>query len=170
MVRLIALVCALTLGVAACAGASAPTPQIIYVTPTPSATQAPLAGGSANPSPSQSLTSLDVVRAFVAAGLEAADPSVMTVKDFGLAPKRTDDATRFLIPSLGPDSGGRAFVFATVEDLRATKAYYDSLGTTSAAFFSWTFANEPVLVLVQINGQLSEAKAAKYKTVVNGLR
>src|SRR5450759_3854076 len=41
MVRLIALVCALTVGVAACAGASAPTPQIIYVTPTPSAAQAP---------------------------------------------------------------------------------------------------------------------------------
>lgn len=94
----------------------------------------------------------------------------MTVKDFGLAPKLTDDGTRFLVPSLGDGAGGRAFTFKNIDDLRKTKEYYDKLGESSAAFFSWTFANEPARVLVQINGELPEAKANAYKDVVQGLK
>ncbi len=121
-------------------------------------------------SPAQpNLTSKEVVAAFVQAGLEAEAPASMTVDDFGLAPKKTDDATRFLIPSLGADSGGRAFVFEDVADLRDTKAYYDEIGEESAALFSWTFANEDAGVLVQINGELAEDEARRYEEVVAGL-
>jgi len=123
-------------------------------------------GGTA----STSVTSTDVVSAFVAAGLDAESPTAMTVADFGAAPKLTEDGTRFLIPSLGEGSGGRAMVFTSVDDLRKTKEYYDALGESSAMFFSWTFANEPVHVLVQINGELPEAEATKYGQVVADLK
>lgn len=126
-------------------------------------------GGDQAPPAESPLTSEDVVAAFAEAGLEAEDPTPMTPEDFGLAPMKTDDATRFLIPSLGADSGGRAFVFDDVADLRDTKAYYDELGEESAAFFSWTFANEEVGVLVQVNGELAEADAGRYEEVVAGL-
>lgn len=110
-----------------------------------------------------------VVEAFKAAGLEAEDAADMTIKDFGAAPKLTDDATHFLLPSLCSDCGGRAFVFSSLDDLRTTKDYYDSLGKSSAMFFSWTFANEGKLVLVQLNGELAKAKAMQYQKVVAGL-
>ena len=93
----------------------------------------------------------------------------MTGEDLGLAPKLTADATHFLVPSLCADCGGRAFIFANLDDLRATKAYYDSPGKSSAPFFSWTFANEPLLALVQVNGQLPKVKADAYKKVVEEL-
>lgn len=123
------------------------------------------AGGSSAPA----LTSKQVVAKLDAAGLEAARPRPMENDDFGLAPKRTDDATRFLIPSLGSDSGGRVLVFTDTEDLEATKSYYDKLGESSAAFASHTFANEDRGVLLQLNGELPKAKAEKYGNVVQDL-
>ncbi|MGH8886254.1 MAG: hypothetical protein ACRDYX_13965 [Egibacteraceae bacterium] len=81
----------------------------------------------------------------------------------------TDDATRFLIPSLGEDAGGRAFVLQSVEDVAKMKAAYDAAGQGSGMFFSWTFANNDRRVLVQINGNLPESEAKKYAAVVAGL-
>ncbi len=118
---------------------------------------------------SGAITSASVVQAFKTAGLEAESAHPMTVEEWGLAQMSTDDATRFLIPSLGPDNGGRAFVFHSLDDLRAAKAYYDSFGPKGSSTFSWTYANEPLLVLVQINGGLADDKAAAYGQVVADL-
>lgn len=124
------------------------------------------------------LTSMEVVSALRAAGLEAEDPRPMAPNEFGVAPVLTDDATRFTIPSLtqpfggGPDgsgSGGRAFVLDSVEDLRRMKAVYDELGRNSGMLFSWTFANEEQMVLVQLNGTLPQEQAAQYGAVVASL-
>lgn len=171
----VVLVGLMAVAIGACSGGSSATPSA-GSTAAPAATPVATESAAGVPTPSAqlpspspaALTSAAVVQAFSDAGLEATSPREMTVKDFGLAPKRTDDATHFGLPSLCSDCGGRAFVFQNVDDLRATKDYYDSLGESSAMFFSWTFANEDKLVLVQLNGELSKAKAAKYGEVVAG--
>lgn len=119
--------------------------------------------------PASSTSSREVVGEFRKAGLEVGKATKMTREDFGLAPLKTDDATRFLIPSLGTDSGGRAFVFEDTDSLKATKAYYDKLGEGSAAFFSHTFANEDAGALVQINGELPDNRAKAYERVIDQL-
>jgi len=125
-------------------------------------------GGDSSVS-SGGVTSKAVVQRFAAAGLEAGSPRAMTAQDFGIAPMKTDDATRFLIPSLGSDSGGRAFVFDDLGDLAETKQVYDDAGKESGLLFSWTFANEDRGVLVQINGDLPKRKANRYRDVIADL-
>jgi hypothetical protein len=105
----------------------------------------------------------DVVAAFREAGLEAEDPRPMTVDDYGFAPYICD-GTRFLIPSLGKDSGGRVFVCADEDDQATLRGYYEDLGEGSAALFSWVFEEDDVLV--QINGELDEATARRYEAAI----
>lgn len=81
----------------------------------------------------------------------------MEKRDYGLAPMAAVDAYRILIPKLGADAGGRVFSFDNEEDLARTKRYYDELGKSSAAFHSWTFVHDNVLV--QLNGDLSREEA-----------
>lgn len=121
------------------------------------------------PAESQSVSSADVVAAFKRAGLPAENPARIPPNQFGIAPVLTSDATRFLIPSLGEDAGGRAFVLDSPEDLAKMKAAYDAVGRESGLLFSWTFVNEDRLVLVQINGDLPEVEAKKYGGVVAAL-
>lgn len=92
----------------------------------------------------------------------------MTKDDYGMAPMAAVEGTHFLIPSLCSDCGGRILSFAAQPDLDMTKAYYDSLGKSSAAFFSWTFVKDNILV--QINGDLPEAKARKYESALGNLK
>lgn len=115
------------------------------------------------------LTSREIVERFDRAGLDAERPARLEDNELGVAPNATDDRTRFLIPSLGEDAGGRVFVFDNVDGLRRTKEAYDELGEGSGLLFSWTFANERRGVLVQINGDLPKAKAERYAAVVRGL-
>jgi hypothetical protein len=84
----------------------------------------------------------------------------MTRRDLGMAPYRTDDMTRFLIPSLGAAAGGRVMVFKDNADRDAVAAYYRGLGRQSAAFYSHVFTADRALV--QINGDLPDAKAARF--------
>jgi hypothetical protein len=109
-----------------------------------------------------------VVAKLQSEGLVAEKPKAMEPNDFGIAPV-SDDATHFLIPSLGSDAGGRAFVFKSTEELQKTKSSYDDLGKKSGLLFSWTFANEDKGVLIQINGDLPKAQAKRYEAVVAGL-
>ncbi len=109
----------------------------------------------------------DVLTAFKDAGLEAEDAKEMTKDDYGMAPMKAVEAKRFLIPSLGEDSGGRIFSFDNEEDLEQTKAYYDDLGKETAMLFSHTASNKNILI--QINGDLEDKKFDKYKKVLNSL-
>jgi hypothetical protein len=110
-----------------------------------------------------SVTGDDVVTAFKNAGLEAEGSYPMTNDDYGPAPY-VCTGTRFLIPSIGADNGGRIFICENAEDLASLKNYYDELGKSSALFFSWTFAKGNVLV--QINGDLPEDKARQYEAAI----
>jgi hypothetical protein len=109
------------------------------------------------------VTGDDVVASFKAAGLEAENPSAMTKDDYGPAPY-VCTGTRFLVPSIGADSGGRIFICDSTEDREALANYYNELGKSSALFFSWVFTKDNVLV--QINGDLPEETARKYEAAL----
>jgi hypothetical protein len=124
--------------------------------------------------------STEAIQAFVDSGLEAANPRPMTRTDYGAAPLLAVEGTRFQIPSLAKDLdsdgqtneeeadiGGRVLSFTSQDDLAQSKAYYDDLAKTSAAFFSHTFVKDNLLV--QINGDLPDDKAALYEQALQGL-
>ena len=109
-----------------------------------------------------------VIDAFIAAGLEAENPSPVTKDDYGLAPMTDIEGTHFFITSLCSDCGGRAFSFATQEDLQLMKDYYDRLSEASALFFSWVFVKGNILV--KINGDLPDETARQYKAALNNMK
>lgn len=102
-----------------------------------------------------------IVAAFKAAGLEAETPTAMVASDYGAAPF-VATGVRFLIPSIGADSGGRAFV-GTKDEITQLRNYYEALGKQSALLFSWVFVTPDGKALVQINGELPEDQAKKYE-------
>lgn len=108
-------------------------------------------------------TAQDVISAFKAAGLEAENPTPMGPRNYGFAPY-VCKGVRFLIPSLGEDSGGRILACPNAADRDAIAGYYERLAKKSAAFFSWVFVKGNVVV--QINGDLEEEKARKYERVI----
>lgn len=116
--------------------------------------------------PTASITSDGVIAALKAAGLEAETPTKMQPKDFGIAPVLCE-GTRFLVPSLGPDNGGRVFICKNADDAAKTKAAYDAMGEQSGLLFSWAFTKGNVVV--QMNGDMDEAQAKQYETVINAL-
>lgn len=115
--------------------------------------------------PSTQLTADQIIDAFKAAGLEAEGVRLMTKDDYGMAPF-VCKGVRFFIPSLGEDQGGRLFICDNAEDRDALAKYYNELGQTSTAFFSWVYVNDNILV--QINGNLPEEQARKYEAAFNG--
>lgn len=107
-----------------------------------------------------------VIDAFRVAGLEAESPTEMGPGDYGLAPY-VGEGVRFLIPSMGEDKGGRVIVVEDADERAQLVDYYESLGKTSAAFFSWVFTKGDIVV--QINGSLAEDVARQYEAALNGL-
>lgn len=107
-----------------------------------------------------------VIAAFQAAGLEAESPTEMGPDDYGLGPY-VGEGVRFLIPSMGEDKGGRVFVVEDEDERAQLVDYYESLGKTSAAFFSWVFTKDDIVV--QINGSLEEEVARQYEETLNNL-
>jgi hypothetical protein len=78
------------------------------------------------------------------------------------------EGTSFLIPSLGEAKVGRIRSFDSPEDLEKTKAYAVKLSKESAAFFSWVFVKDNILV--QLDGKLPEEQAKKYEAALNALK
>lgn len=109
------------------------------------------------------VTGADVAKAFETAGLEAANVREMTKDDYGAAPF-VCKGTRFFIPSLGEERGGRIFVCTDDKERDSLAAYYTELGKSSALFFSWVFVKGNVVV--QINGNLPEATARQYEAAI----
>lgn len=109
------------------------------------------------------ITGNEVVAAFKAAGLEAENSYTMTKDDYNISPY-VCTGTRFFIPSIGADNGGRVFVCDTAEDRDLIANYYTELGKSSALFFSWVFIKDNVVV--QINGDLPEETARKYEAAL----
>lgn len=119
--------------------------------PSPTLTPTPSSDGAA------------VIAAFKAAGLEAESVHPLTRDEYKLAPY-VCTGTRFLIPSLGPDTGGRIFVCPNQEDLALLFDFYTEMGRASAMLSSWLFPKG--LMLVQITGELPDAKARQYEAAI----
>lgn len=140
--------------------------ELVVVTATPEpATATP------EPTPTPQFvkwTSQDVIDTFLTAGLEADPAWVMTKEDYGLGPMVAIEGTRFIIPSLCSDCGGRILSFENQENLELSKSYYVELGKASAMFFSWTFEHDNILV--QISGDLPEEKAMQYKEALENIK
>lgn len=108
------------------------------------------------------------IEAIKAAGLEFENPREMTKDDYGMAPMMAKEGIRFFVPSLGPDNGGRLYSFATKEEMDKTKDYYIKLGKENAKFFSWVIEKDNILI--QINGDLKEDAANKYKDALANMK
>jgi hypothetical protein len=106
-----------------------------------------------------------VLGAFVDAGLEVGPMRWMNVDDYGLAPKLAMDGTRFFIPSLCAECGGRILAFKDQAGLESTADYYLSLNQSDPASFSWIFMKDNIIV--QLNGDTPETLAHKYETALN---
>lgn len=107
----------------------------------------------------------DIIETFTQQSLVVYNPRDMTKEDFGIAPMSATKAKIFsLIETDNEDEqqNARLLTFDNLDDLKATKQYYDDLGKDSAMLFSYTAVNEDDLVLMQFNGQLSQDLVEKY--------
>ena len=108
--------------------------------------------------------SADVVQGFQDSGLEIGG-SYPVEQEPGweerLVPRTYEEATRFLVPSLGGDAGGRVFIFGSEEDLRAVRDFYEDLEPSTRPY-----VYVEGLVLVQVSSQLPEGEAERYSTVL----
>lgn len=107
----------------------------------------------------------DYIKKFEDKSLVVYNKRKMTKDDFGLAPMTAKDAAIFsLVETDNEDEqkNARILTFDNLEDLNATKAYYDDLGKSSAALFSYTAVDEDNLVLMQFNGGLDQALVEQY--------
>lgn len=128
--------------------------------PTSTPTMAPTVEPTTAPAPAGRFTADEVVAAFQAAGLEAESARPLTRDDYGMAPL-LGDGLRFLIPSLCEDCGGRVFVIEDVEDRDRLARYFRDLSEISAMLFSHVFVRDNIVV--QINGDLPDERAAEYE-------
>jgi hypothetical protein len=115
-------------------------------------------------------SSEEVVLAFEEVGLEVGDfYPVEWERAFARSPvpKTYEEGTRFEIPSMGKNEGGRVFVFESKEDLRVVRRYYEQIERMPVfgpALHSHLY--EDGLVLLQINGELPKTDADRYGEVL----
>jgi hypothetical protein len=141
-------------------------PVTVIVVATATATIAPTAEPTTVPAPAGRFTADEVVAAFQAAGLEAESARPLTRDDYQMAPL-VGEGLRFLIPSLCEDCGGRVFAVENVEERDRLAKYYLDLPTISAMLFSWVYVRDNIVV--QINGDLPDERAAEYERALAAL-
>lgn len=107
----------------------------------------------------------DIIETFTKQSLVVYNPRDMTKEDFGIAPMSATSAKIFSLIETDNEENqqnARLLTFDNLDDLKATKKYYDDLGKDSAMLFSYTAVNEDELVLMQFNGQLPQELVEKY--------
>lgn len=119
--------------------------------------------GCTGSTPEPRVTGADIIAAWKAAGLEAENVRPMTADDYGLVPYICKaDATRFYIPSLGEDNGGRLYVCDSAADADKIAAVYEKIGEASAMLATHVLRAGDGRIVAQINGTLPDDKAAAY--------
>ena len=117
-------------------------------------------GCAAQPAP---VTGAQVIAAFKSAGLKAENVRPMTQAEYGEAPQ-VCSGTRFFVPSLGADNGGRVFICTNDKDRTALVNYYEGLARLGSQYVSWVYQKGNVVV--QINGLLPNDMARKYEAAI----
>ncbi len=119
----------------------------------------------------------DVVDAFKAAGLEVEGVKTIPVTkaNFGLCPMYAIAAVDFEQPSVCLDPkaiscGARIFVFAASDKagLEKTRGYFEAMGKASAMFFTWLLVHDNILV--EMSGDVPEAKAKQYQAALDSMK
>ncbi len=105
----------------------------------------------------------EVVRAINAVGLEYEDAHVMTQEEYGALPALAAQGVRFSIPSVCPDCGGLVLSFNDPAALETTKTFYTETAI-NPDMSAWVFEKDNILL--QLSGQLSEARALQYGAVL----
>jgi hypothetical protein len=124
-----------------------------------------LATGATNTS-FQKWKSSQVVDAFRTARLEIENPRLMTKpKDYGSSPMNDVEGTQFTLPSLGEDTSGHIYNFASENELERMVKYY---ADASANNFSWVLVKDNILV--QIDGRLTEERVKQYEIALGNLK
>ncbi|MGQ9502690.1 MAG: hypothetical protein ACUVSF_03165 [Anaerolineae bacterium] len=111
--------------------------------------------------------SVDVVNAFLDAGLECEDPQSLAVND-GTAPFIAEEAIRFMLPSVCNGCSGRIYSFNDQGQLDRARNYYIGLGEQDPQYFSWLYVRDNILV--QLNGRMPEEQARLYRQALMGMR
>lgn len=115
-------------------------------------------------------SSEDIVLAFEEEGLEVGEfYPVEQEPDWSesIVPKTYAEGTRFEIPSMGENEGGRVFVYESREDLEVMSDYYravEEMPILGPSLHSHLY--EDGLVLLQINGELPKTEADRYGGVM----
>jgi hypothetical protein len=105
-----------------------------------------------------------LIRAFQAAGLEAAAVQSVPVTNFGAPDVPGAEALTFALPSICPDCGGVVLSFTRPDDLTAARSYLVDIQAQQPA---WIFARENVLL--HLDGALTEAQARQYGQILAAL-
>ncbi len=109
-----------------------------------------------------------VVRAIQVAGLESKNAHHMDPEEFGAIPALASQGIRFSIPSVCPNCQGTVLSFDDSAALESTKTYYTEATIESdPALSSWVF--EKNNILLQLSGELPEAQALQYGTILINL-
>ena len=106
-----------------------------------------------------------IVRAIHAANLEGEDAHPLRVEEYGAIPALAAEGIRFSTPSFCSGCGGLVLSFDDPNDLETTKAYF--IETNDPAAPTWVFVKDNILL--QLSGQIPEAQALEYGTVLLGL-
>ena len=112
-------------------------------------------------------SSQDVVDAFEEEGLEVGKSYPLEEDEGWQAfehPTNYEDGTRFEIPSLGRDAGGRVFTFDSEEDLNEMRDFYEGMTKETPSVSSHLY--QEGLVLLQMNGDVGKAQAEGYADVL----
>ncbi|MEO1781011.1 hypothetical protein BAU18_000589 [Enterococcus diestrammenae] len=107
----------------------------------------------------------DYIKKFEDKSLVVYNKRKMTKDDFGMAPMTAKDTVIFSLIETDNEveqKNARILIFDNLDDLNATKAYYDDLGKSLAALFSYTAVDEDNLVLMQFNGGLDQSLVEQY--------
>lgn len=129
----------------------------------PNPTRTPLPTLTPTP-PFQRWGARHIIRAIQAANLESKDAHPLTAEEYGAIPALAVEGMRFSTPSLCPDCGGLVLSFDNLNDLEATKAYF--IETNHSATPAWVFVKDNILL--QLSGQIPEAQALEYGTILVG--
>lgn len=118
---------------------------------------------------------IELLDAFVEAGLNVMEPRIMKRQDFGIAPLLANEAVQFgakyaEFVSVDEDGNedpynyGRIFLVNDENDLASMKAVYDDLAKESAMFYSHTHSKRNILI--QMGGDVSDDDFEKYVAII----
>lgn len=134
---------------------------VVTATPAPTLTAKPTSAPA--PQTRKSLQPEAVIAAFHAAGLEAENVHRLEPTEYKLAPY-VGWGLRFMLPSHGPDYGGRVFYVENAVERGQLRSFYEEMGKASAILASHLFERENVLL--QIPGDVPLERARQYEAAL----